>query len=98
MAGGEDGEDTMSDKPNTILESFPMAGWAGVTETMDIDARYTEERRAAEAAVYYARLSAYLSRRMSGGKHADAVKRQNQVAAKVRQALGYTYKEAPIEF
>ena len=56
------------------------------------------EREAAEAATAYARLSAYLSRRMAGGKHSDAVRRQNQVAARVRQALGYTYKDAPITF
>jgi len=75
-----------------------MVKWEATYNNLSLDARQEIEREAAEAATAYARLSAYLSRRMAGGKHSDAVRRQNQVAARVRQALGYTYKDAPITF
>lgn len=76
----------------------PMAEWERAYTLYSQTEIQQIEREAAELAAGYARLSAYLSRRMSGGKHSDAVKRQNQAAAKVRQALGYTYKDAPITF
>lgn len=56
------------------------------------------ERRAAALATHYARVSAYLSRRMSGGRHDAAVQAQNRTARKVRQALGYTYADDKITF
>lgn len=76
----------------------PMNEWEKAYELYSQTEIQQIEREAAEAATAYARLSAYLSRRMSGGKHSDAVRRQNQTAAKVRRALGYTYPAADITF
>lgn len=78
---------------------LPMVEWdKAYTELYSQTEIQQIEREAAELATAYARLSAYLSRRLSGGRHTDAVRRQNQAAARVRQALGYTYKDAPITF
>ena len=52
----------------------------------------------AHIATQLARVSAYMSRRNTGGKHADAVRAQNQAARKVRQALGFTYGNDQIHF
>lgn len=65
---------------------------------VDLATLQEAERRAAILATQYSRLSAYLSRRVAGGKHADAVKAQNNVARRVRQALGYTYADDSITF
>lgn len=84
-----------------LAEAFglaPMVDWAARYARLSEAERYEVEREMSARAVHYARASAYLSRRMNGGTHGDAVKRQNQTAAKVRGALGYTYKEAPITF
>lgn len=92
-------KETEISKHTRQLVNRPMVEWdrrtlsiAKVADLMAID------DQAAAVAVRYARLSAYIARRRSGGTHADAVKAQNQAAARVRQALGYTYKEAPINF
>lgn len=82
----------------TRFYNLPMVEWDKAYTAMAQAEIFELERQAAEVATRYARLSAYLSRRMAGGIHADAVRRQNQTAAKVRQALGYTYKDAPITF
>lgn len=76
----------------------PMVEWSTLWQTYDLDEARRREADAALVAVRAARFSAYLGRRMSGGKHVDAVKRQNQVARKVRQALGYTYADDRITF
>ena len=76
----------------------PMVEWDAAYNAMTFDERRVADDDAAAQATKYARLSAYLSRRMSGGGHADAVKRQNEVARKVRQALGFTYKDDAITF
>lgn len=77
---------------------IPMANWEATYTAMGTTRTQELERGLSGLAVWCARASAYFSRRLSGGKHEDAVKRQNQVAAKVRQALGYTYKEANVQF
>lgn len=81
-----------------IPQVRPMVEWSALYEESTLDENQTMERTAAELAVTYARLSAYLSRRMAGGKHADAVKAQNKAARGTRQALGYTYKDDAISF
>ena len=72
--------------------------WDREYQRLTTDERYELERAITCDAVQLARFSAYLSRRMAGGKHGDAVKRQNQTARKVRQALGYTYADDKITF
>lgn len=67
-------------------------------DKLDTAARMEACDAAASASVWLARVSAYISRRLSGGKHEDAVKAQNACAAKVRQALGYTYKDDKLTF
>jgi hypothetical protein len=76
----------------------PMVEWEQAIDGFDHDTRRTLDDQAAAIATRYARLSAYISRRESGGKHADAVKAQNAAARKVRQALGFTYKDDGITF
>lgn len=77
---------------------LPMAQWAEAYDRLSFDDKRKIDDDAAATATKYARLSAYLSRRMAGGKHGDAVKAQNQAARKVRQALGFTYKDDAITF
>ena len=77
---------------------LPMVEWSAAYDRASADERRIIDDQAAAAATRYARLSAYISRRLSGGPHADAVKRQNQAARKVRQALGFTYKDDAISF
>lgn len=76
----------------------PMVKWSTDYDHMTTDEKMQISNTAAALATHYARLSAYLSRRHAGGKHDDAVKAQNRTASRVRQALGYTYKDAPITF
>lgn len=80
------------------LVLLPMVKWERAYDNLTADQRRIIDDEAAAAATQYARLSAYISRRLAGGKHADAVKRQNQSARKVRQALGFTYKDDSITF
>ena len=80
------------------LALLPMAKWEQAYENLSADERRIIDDEAARAATTYARMSAYLSRRLAGGKHVDAVKRQNQTARKVRQALGFTYTDDAITF
>lgn len=80
-----------------ILDA-PMADWPALYDALTTDQRREVDDQAAVLAVKAARLSRYFGRRTSGGKHEDAVKAQNSVAAKVRQALGFTYKDSPITF
>ena len=77
---------------------LPMAKWEGAYTRLSTDQRYSLTDGAAQDATHFARVSAYVSRRQTGGKHADAVKRQNQTARSVRQALGYTYAQDAITF
>jgi hypothetical protein len=77
---------------------LPMVKWEAAYENLTTDQRRVIDDEAAAAATRYARLSAYLSRRLAGGKHRDAVKRQNQAARRVRQALGFTYTDDAITF
>lgn len=76
----------------------PMAEWQALYDSLSFDERRKLDDDAAAQATRYARLSAYLSRRLSGGRHEDAVKKQNQAARKVRQALGFTYKDDAVTF
>jgi hypothetical protein len=75
-----------------------MVKWQRAIERMSQDERRRLDDEAAALATRAARLSAYISRRESGGKHADAVKAQNKAARAVRQALGFTYKDDGITF
>lgn len=80
------------------LLNQPFSKWEKAIDRMSTVGRMQLEDEAAALAMRAARLSAYISRRMSGGKHADAVKRQNETARKVRRALGFTYPDTPITF
>jgi len=77
---------------------LPMSKWEATYENLTADQRRQIDDEAAATATKCARLSAYISRRLSGGKHADAVKAQNQAARRTRQALGFTYKDDAITF
>ena len=76
----------------------PMVQWERYVNRMKQDERMQIGDTAAHLAEHYTRLSAYLSRRMSGGRHVDAVRAQNTAARRVRQALGYTYADDKITF
>ena len=78
--------------------ALPPVKWQAAYERLSTDERMALTDSAAHTATKLARVSAYVSRRMSGGKHEDAVKNQNQSARKVRQALGYTYTDDQITF
>lgn len=80
------------------LMGAPMVEWRKLCEKMSQEDRRETEETLAQLATRAARASAYLSRRETGGKHDDAVRRQNQVARSVRQALGYTYGRDDITF
>lgn len=83
------------------LERFAntaMAQWDRRYGRMDSIDRNDTERHAAAMAERFARTAAYISRRMIGGTHADAVKHQNAVARGVRKALGFAYPNQPITF
>lgn len=77
-----------------------MVEWEAAVDALGANSApaFTIDSEAMNRAVYYARMAAYISRRRSGGKHADAVKAQNQVARRVRQALGYTYADDKVTF
>ena len=81
-----------------IKVNRPMVKWEAIVDRMGTAEKMDEADRAAAYAVRLARWNAYVSRRLSGGKHAHAVKAQNQAARKVRQALGYTYADDAITF
>lgn len=87
----------MKDRTRTILD-LPPVQWDQYCTDLGTDQRYELERQISSQAVQLARFSAYLSRRMAGGKHSDAVQAQNRAARKVRQALGYTYADDAITF
>jgi hypothetical protein len=76
----------------------PMVRWDARYKRMSENDRWETSEQAVLVAVRAARLCAYLSRRRSGGTHADAVKAQNEAARKVRQALGDTYANDAITF
>lgn len=80
------------------FECMAPAKWQAAYEALTLDERMALSDKAAAHATHHTRLCAYVSRRMSGGKHADAVKAQNTAARKVRQALGYTYTDDAITF
>lgn len=76
----------------------PLARWEQAIRRMSQEERRQLDDDAAALATHAARLSRYISRIEAGGKHADAVKAQNQAARRVRQALGFTYKDDAITF
>lgn len=78
--------------------AYAPAEWAALVESTNDRALREMEREAAAAAIHLARLSAYLSWRLNGHKHATAVREQNSVAAKVRHALGFTFARTDITF
>lgn len=80
-----------------ILKTPPVK-WERAVKKMGIDERMKLCDEAAAIATRAARVNAYISRFLSGGKHADAVKAQNRAARRVRQALGYTYADDSITF
>lgn len=90
----------MKRKPRTAKSMLllPPVDWQRAYNLLREAERYDFEQTIAATAVQAARLSAYISRRQSGGRHEDAVKRQNQVARRVRQALGYTYADDALDF
>ena len=75
-----------------------MVRWEKRIEALSTDERMRLADQCASACVWLARLNAYISRRISGGKHKDGVVAQNRAARKVRQALGYTYADDKITF
>jgi hypothetical protein len=85
------------DRSNELLEA-PMVEWQKLCEKMSQEDRRETESVLAQLATRAARASAYLSRRETGGRHEDAVKRQNAVARSVRYALGYTYGRDDVSF
>jgi hypothetical protein len=83
------------------LEHFlqlPMTKWEETYNRLSTDERRMLDDEAAAMATKAARVSAYISRRLSGGTHEPAVKAQNIAARKVRQALGFTYRDDAITF
>lgn len=78
--------------------TLAMVEWSATYERLHSGEAHAHERAAAALATHAARLSAYLSRRLSGGTHDDAVKAQNRAARGVRQALGYTYADDRVTF
>lgn len=76
----------------------PMSEWESTIDALPMDERMELIEQFSARATHLARLAAYLSRRLTGGKHADAVKAQNRAARKVRQALGFTYADDAIVF
>ena len=83
------------------LDSFAharMVQWEKRYNRIKTDDRRDIDDHSAAMAVRYARASAYIARRQAGGTHASGVKAQNAAAARVRRALGFTYKDAPIDF
>ncbi len=85
-------------RPMRDVLNRPPVEWETAYNAMSFDERRAVDDAAAALATKAARLSAYFSRRLSGGKHADAVRRQNQSARRVRQALGFTYTDDSITF
>jgi hypothetical protein len=81
-----------------LLANRPMTAWDEAYRAMDTATAFEVDDQAANHAVHFARLSAYIARRRQGGTHTDAVKAQNRVGRRVRQALGYTYKDDSITF
>lgn len=75
-----------------------LVDWEAEVARLSTDEAWSLDEAAAAMAVHCARLSAYLSRRRTGGRHTVAVKHQNQVARKVRQALGFMYGDDSITF
>lgn len=84
--------------PVPVMLNLPMVEWEAAYAELSSDERRAIDDQCAALATVASRLSAYLSRRMAGGKHTDAVKAQNVAARKVRQALGFTYKDDSITF
>lgn len=80
------------------FDRMPMVKWEAAYKRLTTDQRMALSDSAASTATRFSRVSAYVSRRMSGGKHADAVTAQNRTARSVRQALGYTYADDKITF
>ena len=76
----------------------PPVKWESLYKRVGAADVFRTEAEAAEIATHLARISGYISRRMNGGKHTDAVKSQNRVARGTRQALGYTYADDKITF
>lgn len=80
------------------LLNVPMVRWERAVDRMSTDEQMRLSDTAAALATRAARLSAYISRRHTGGKHVVAVHAQNRAARRVRQALGYTYADDKITF
>lgn len=83
------------------LERFvnaPMVKWAQLHDRMREGDRWDVDHHYAAMVERYARAEAYISRRRSGGTHADAVKASNKVAERVRRAMGFTYPRQNITF
>lgn len=80
------------------LSRMSLAKLDGWYEKADLATKWDVERACASGATKLARYSAYISRRINGGKHEDAVRAQNRAARRVRQALGYTYADDAVNF
>jgi len=76
----------------------PPVKWEALADRLSTAERWELMRQLDQHAVSAARLAAYITRRISGGRHVDAVKRQNAVARKVRLAIGYSYPEDSLTF
>lgn len=89
---------TPPEKTPPDMLTAPPAEWAEMYDAMSFDQRREADDAAAALATRATRVSAYISHRLAGGKHADAVKAQNRAARSTRQALGFTYKDDAITF
>ena len=76
----------------------PMVEWSEAIDARNHDQLRTLEHESTGLAVQAARLAAYTAARNEGRTHAQAVKRQNTIAAKLRRALGFYNGRADITF
>ena len=82
----------------TRIANQPMVAWERLVLRLPQNIRIEVEQELCARIQRFTRLACYISRRTTGGRHADAVKAQNRGVAKVRAALGYTYKQEPVVF
>lgn len=87
----------LTERAQDLLDR-PIQEWQLAVASLSTELRQSIESDIAALTIKAARLSAYLTVCTLGGGHEQAVKRQNQVARKVRRAMGYTYADDAITF
>lgn len=92
----------MDTSNNISLLDEPMVNWKDAATALKPEALVDAVRSLDSLIERAARLRGYLDGRYGHGcgdqGHADAVKMSNALAAKVRKALGFTYKDHPLTF